>query len=213
MTLSRLPLTAGALAAGSIDVPRVMVIAEEVAGLADEHLAGVEERVLARAAGQTTTQVRAAARRAVIAADPGAMRKRRERAEREARVERWAEHAGTAALAGRDLPPAGALAADQHLTGLARALRTAGAAGTMDQLRAQVFVALLSGQPVSSLLPPGAAAGAGPGNPGQSGGPGSPGGGAAPGPPGLPGASPGLPGFSRLAQPFRCSRFCGYSRL
>ncbi len=203
MTVGRLPLTAQALAAGVIDLPRVMAIADEVAGLADEHLAAVEQRVLATAARQTTTQVRAAARRAVIAADPAAMRKRRERAEREARVERWAEHAGTAALAGRDLPPTGALAADQHVSELARALRTAGAAGTMDQLRAQVFVALLSGQPVSTLLPPGAAAGAVPGSPSQLGGSGSPGGGAAPGSPGLPRAfgtsrPPGAPGSAGL---------------
>ena len=106
MTLRRLPLTSRALAAGVIDVPRAMAIADEVAGLAGEHLAAVEERVLARAGGQTTTQVRAAAHRAVIAADAGAMRRRRQQAERDARVERWAEYAGTAALAGRDLPSA-----------------------------------------------------------------------------------------------------------
>ena len=69
-------------------------------------------------------------------------------------MERWAEHAGTAALAGRDLPPTGALVADQHLTELARALHAAGLTGTMDQLRARIFLALLSGQPVTSLLSP-----------------------------------------------------------
>jgi Domain of unknown function (DUF222) len=190
MAVQRLPLTAGALAAGVIDLPRVMVIADEVAGLGSEHLAGVEERVLARAGGQTTTQVRAATHRAVRAADPSATPRRREQAGREARVERWAEHAGTAALAGRDLPPTGALAADQHLTGLAGALRAAGAAGTMDQLRAQVFLALLTGQPVHSLLPPRAASSAsppsGPGSPDSPGQfrPGSP---STPGGPGAPG--------------------------
>jgi hypothetical protein len=189
MALGRLPLTARALAAGVIDLPRVMVIADEVAGLGSEHIAGVEERVLARAGGQTTTQVRAATHRAVRAADPSATRRRREQAAREARVERWAEHAGTAALAGRDLPPTGALAADQHLTGLAAALRAAGAAGTMDQLRAQVFLALLTGQPVHSLLPPGASSASrpgGPGSPDSAGefGPGSP---RTPGGPGAPG--------------------------
>ncbi len=155
MALDRLPLTARALEAGTIDLPRAMVIVEEVAGLGDEHVAGVEARVLARAKDWTTTKLRAATRRAVIAADPGAARKRKERAQRDARVERWAEQAGTAALAGRDLPRAGALAADQHVSELARALQASGAAGTMDQLRAQVFIALLTGQPVASLLPPG----------------------------------------------------------
>jgi hypothetical protein len=187
MALQRLPLTARALAAGGIDVPRAMVIADEVSGLDDEHVAAVEVRVLARAADQTTTQVGAAARRAVIAADPGAVRRRREKAERQARVERWAEHAGTAALAGRDLPPVGALAADQHVSQLAAALRAAGVAGTMDELRARVFVALLAGQPASSLMPPGVAAAAG--GPGGPAGAGSSGGGpVAPSGPGAAGA-------------------------
>jgi hypothetical protein len=185
MALERLPLTSRALAAGVIDVPRAMAIVEEVTGL-DEELAGaVEEQVLARAAGLTATQVRAAARRTVIAADPGAARTRREEAAREARVEAWAEHAGTAALAGRDLPPAGVLAADQHVSQLAAALRAAGVAGTMGQLRAQVFVALLSGQPVSALVPPGGASSSGaPARPGA----------ASPALPPAAGGSAGLPG-------------------
>lgn len=156
LAMQRLPLTACALAAGAIDMPRAMVIADEVSGLDDAQAAAVEERVLVRAAGQTTSQLRAAARRAVLAADPAAADRRQEQAQRDARVERWAEHAGTAALAGRDLPPAGVLAADQHLSELARWLRAAGLTGTMDQLRAQAFLALLAGQPVTSLLPAGA---------------------------------------------------------
>ena len=111
-----------------------MVIADEVSGLADPLAAAVDERVLARAAGQTTSQVRAAARRAVLAADPAAADRRQEQAQRDARVERWAEHAGTAALAGRDLPPALVLAADQYLSEQARRLRSAGLTGTIDQL-------------------------------------------------------------------------------
>ena len=168
MALERLPLTAQALAAGAIDVPRAMVIVGEVAGLDGEHMAAVEARVLVRAGEQTTTQLRAATRRAVSAVDPGAVRKRQEKAARDARVERWAEHAGLAALAGRDLPPVGALAADQHVSELAAALRAAGVTGTMDQLRAQVFVALLTGQPVSSLLPPGTVSASEPAGPSQA---------------------------------------------
>jgi len=175
MAMQRLPLTACALAAGVIDVPRAMVIADEVSGLDDAQAATVEERVLVRAADQTTSQLRAAARRAVLAADPAAADRRQEQAQQDARVERWAEHAGTAALAGRDLPPAGVLAADQHLSELARWLRAAGLTGTMDQLRARAFLALLAGQPVTSLLPAGADTGEGPGIPGSRGVPGDPG--------------------------------------
>ena len=155
IALRRLPLTARALAAGVIDLPRVAVIADETTGLGDDHAADVERHILVRAPGQTTSQVRAATRRAVLAADPRAARKRQEQAQREARVERWDEHAGTAALAGRDLPPAEVIAADQHISALARGLRAAGLTGTADQLRAQVFLALLSGAPAASLLPAG----------------------------------------------------------
>jgi hypothetical protein len=155
MALRRLPLTAQALATGVIDVHRAAVIADETTGLDDDHAASVEGHVLVRAPAQTTSQVRAATRRAVLAADPRAARKRQEQAQREARVERWDEHAGTAALAGRDLPPAAVIAADQHISTVARGLRAAGLVGTADQLRAQAFLALLSGTPASSLLPPG----------------------------------------------------------
>jgi hypothetical protein len=89
----------------------------------------------------------------VIAADPAAARKRREQALREARVERWDENAGTAAMAGRDLPPVSVLAADQNLTALATQLKNAGVPGTLDTLRAQAYLALLTGAPVASLLP------------------------------------------------------------
>ena len=89
----------------------------------------------------------------MLAFDPQAARKRREKAEKDARVECWAEPSGTWSMAGRDLPPAGVLAADRHLDADARALKAAGAGGTLEQLRAAVFLARLSGQPLATLLP------------------------------------------------------------
>jgi hypothetical protein len=151
IALRRLPATMTALAAGRIDRHRAAVIADEVGGLGDEHAAAVEQRVLDDAPGQTTGQLRAATGRAVLAADPAAARERKERAGRDARVERWDEHAGTAALAGRDLPPADVLAADHNLSALAGSLRRAGVNGTMDQLRAKAYLALLTGQPITAL--------------------------------------------------------------
>ena len=164
VALRRLPLTSRALTAGDIDLPRAMVIADEVTGLDNEHAAAVEQVIIGKAAGQTTGQLRAATRRAVLSADPRAARKRKERALQDARVERWDEHGGTAALAGRDLPPASVLAADQNLSALARQLKRAGAPGTLDQLRAQVYLALLTGSSVGSLIPagPGTASGMSP---------------------------------------------------
>ena len=155
IALRRLPATMTALAAGRIDRYRAAVIADELSGLGDEHAAVVEQQVLDDAPGQTTGQLRAATRRAVLACDPAAAQERKERASRDARVERWDEHAGTAALAGRDLPPADVLAADHNLSALAGSLRGAGVSGTMDQLRAKVYLALLTGQPISALTGPG----------------------------------------------------------
>jgi hypothetical protein len=159
--LARLPLTRAALAAGQIDRARALVITDGVSGLDDEHAAAVESAIIGLASSRTTGQLRAATQRAVLSADPTATRKRRERARKEARVEVWDEQFGTSALAGRDLPPADVLAADKRIDALARHLRTTGLDGTLDQLRARVYTALLLGQPVESLEPP-------PGEPGQS---------------------------------------------
>ncbi len=151
--LDRLPLTRAALRAADIDLPRATVIADEVTGLTDAHAAAVEAAVIGAARAQTTGQLRVAVRRAVLAADPNAARERKEEALREARVERWTEPVGTAALAGRDLPPAEVLAADANLTALAKQLKAAGVEGTLDMLRAKIYLALLTGTPVAALLP------------------------------------------------------------
>ena len=151
MALDRLPLTQAALATGTIDERRADVIADELAGLSDEHAARVEAMLLPKAAAQTTAELRRAARRAVISADPAAAKRRKEKALQDARVETFTEAAGTAALAGRDLPPAAVLAADQHLTSLAMAMRQAGADGPLDQLRARAYLHLLCGQPACTL--------------------------------------------------------------
>jgi Domain of unknown function (DUF222) len=150
--MARLPATAAALRAGWIDRPRAAVIADELRCLSDADAIAVDLGLAGRAADLSTGQLRVIARRQVLAADPDAARRRREKAERQARVRTWAEPNGTGALAGRDLPPAAALAADRHVSALARALQAAGSPGTADQLRAQVFTALLTGHPVSSLL-------------------------------------------------------------
>src|SRR5207248_58804 len=133
----------------------------------------VEAAVLPRAAGMTTGQLRAAVARAVLAADSGAARRQREEAEKDARVECWADPTGTATLTGRYLRPAEVLAADKRLCQIAAAWkkqiaaawqqadpgaeRSRPPAGT-DLLRARAYLALLLGQPTGNppadLLPP-----------------------------------------------------------
>ena len=159
--LAKLPGTGAALADGRIDWPKAMIIIDEVSGLDDADAAVVEARVLGDAPGQTTAQLRSAVRREVLALDPEAAIRRRKKAQKDARVETWTEPSGTAALAGRDLPPADVIAADKRLDSQARWLKSHGADGTLNQLRARVYTALLSGQPLETLLPPGAAGQAG----------------------------------------------------
>jgi hypothetical protein len=212
--LDRLPLARAALAAGRIDERRAEVITGELSGLDDAHAAAVEALIIGKAPGLTTSQLRALVRRAVIAADPAAARRRKEQALKDARVEAFTEHAGTAGLSGRDLCPVDVLAADKYLTALAQAMKAAGITGSLDVLRAHAYLHLLSGQPAATLLDPaprpgtpdGTARGtdAGPHFPAAPapaalGGPGTPGG-AAPGsyP---PAASPGLRGTVNLTMP------------
>jgi len=105
LSLDRLPLTRAALAAGLIDERRAEVITDELSGLDDAHAAAVEALIIGKAPGLTTGQLRALARRAVIAADPAAARRRKEQALKDARVETFTEHAGTAGLSGREPVP------------------------------------------------------------------------------------------------------------
>ena len=149
---TKLPETMAALEAGQIDIIRARIIAEATHVLSNEHTAAVEERIFPRAGQQTSGQLRAALARAVLAADPGAARARREEAQRDARVLRWREDAGTAALCGRDLPSADVLAADQRISARARDLRSAGVTGTLDELRARAYLDFLLGR--DSMPPP-----------------------------------------------------------
>src|SRR5262249_33762422 len=88
--LGRLPPTQVLLAAGIIDRSRAAVIADQLSLLSDADAAAVEERIAPRAGGMTTGQLRAAGQRAVLAHDPQAAARRREKAEKDARVECWA---------------------------------------------------------------------------------------------------------------------------
>jgi hypothetical protein len=136
--LGRLPDVAAALQHGEIDWPKASVFADELAVLDD---GGTAQRIAARLVG-----------RAVLAADPLAADRRRAGARADAEVTAWDEGSGNAGLAGRELPPAEVLAADARLTALAKWLQSLGAAGTISQLRAAVYTALLNGRPLESLL-------------------------------------------------------------
>ena len=151
--LKRLPKTRALLATGIIDPRRAAVIARHTAILSDGDAARVEDLILPRAGEMTTGELGSLCLRAVLKIDPHAARKRREKALKDARVETWLEPSGTAALSGRDLPPADVIAADKRIDAIARWLKTQGAQGTLKQLGAKVFLAILNNQPIESLLP------------------------------------------------------------
>lgn len=147
----KLPMTLSALATGQIDMAKALVLLTGLAGQEPELVGSVEAQVIDRAAAQTTSQLRASLNRALLAADPAAADKRRQAEEKCARVEQTPEPGGvTAALTGRYLPVTAAVAAWNRVNALAQELRTAGAAGNLDELRVQVFLALLNGQAIGA---------------------------------------------------------------
>jgi hypothetical protein len=153
ISLARLPATMAALHAGRIDRGRADVIAYETALLDDKLAVAVEQLVIEDAPSLTTGKLRARVRAAVLAADPDAARRQAEAAAKDARVELINERAGTAGLAGRDLPVPATLAADQRIDAWARQLKADGAKARLTQLRAAAFLALLTGQDPLTFLP------------------------------------------------------------
>jgi hypothetical protein len=159
--LARLAAVRAALSRGEIDWPRACLFWEQLALLPDEVAAGIVTALIGRAGGMTTGQLRAALARAILAADPHAAQRRQDAARTDAEVQVWAEPSGNAALVGRELRPSEVIAASQRLTEQARWLQARGADGSIGQLRAAAFLAMLTGRSLHSLLP------AGPGSTGE----------------------------------------------
>ena len=148
-----LPGTRAAFRSGILSRRKAMIIAEATALLDPAQARAAEAKVLDRAGTLTPPGLRAAIARAVMQVAPGKAKKRREHEAKKTRVERWAEASGNAGLAGRELPPAQVLAADQRVTAWARELRKAGLEGGMDALRARAYLDILLGmdsRPVGS---------------------------------------------------------------
>ena len=176
----RLPGTKAAFRAGTLRHSKAQIIAWATAALDPEEARAAEGKVLDRAGRLTPGGLRSAIARAVMQVAPEKARKRREEAAKDARVQRWAEDSGNAALAGRELPPAEVLAADQRISWWARQLKKAGLAGSMDELRARAYLDLLLDKDSRPTTPAPASDGTSsatsePGKTGESGGTGEPG--------------------------------------
>jgi hypothetical protein len=140
-----LPGTKAALLDGVITPAKAQIITTATMLLNRREAKAAEDMVLGRAGRLTPGGLRDAIARAVMDVAPKKARKRREAAAKTARVERWGEASGNGALAGRELPPAAVLAADQRISWWARQLKTAGCEGDMDALRARALLDLLTG--------------------------------------------------------------------
>jgi hypothetical protein len=143
---TRLGGTLGALRDGVITRGKAELVVRLTRHLDDDEAGAAEAKVLGRAGRLTPGGLRSALARAVMEVAPDQARQRRETAAKFARVERWAEDSGNAALMGRELPPDEVLAADQRISWWAGELRTAGLEGGMDELRARAFLDLVLGQ-------------------------------------------------------------------
>jgi Domain of unknown function (DUF222) len=148
----QLPATGAALADGTIDLTRAKIIAEATSVLPDDVAQQVESRVLPAAGEQTCGQLRSSAQRAVIAADPEGAEQRRRGRERRARLSLYPDADGTATMVGSSLPGVHAAAAMARISAMARAMKSAGAPGDLDLLRACIFLGLLLG--TGPLIPP-----------------------------------------------------------
>ena len=123
---TRLGATLDALADGVITRGKAELIVRLTQYLSDDEAQAVEAKILGRAGRLTPGGLRSALARAVMEVAPEKARERREAAAKTARVERWAEDSGNAALMGRELPPDEVLAADQQISWWAGELRRPG---------------------------------------------------------------------------------------
>ncbi|MHA6615726.1 HNH endonuclease signature motif containing protein [Pseudonocardia sp. DLS-67] len=129
---------------GRLDERRVVAICEATHYLSVEKARAVQRRVLDRAPDQTLGQLKAALKRAVIAADPEGAAQRHKVARRDRRVSISGEQDGMASLWALMSAP-DAQASFQWLTRLARGCGTDDPRG-MDARRADLAAALLSGR-------------------------------------------------------------------
>ena len=141
----KLPGTRAAFRDGVLRQSKVAIIVRATAVLDPAEARAAERLVLDRAGRLTPGALRAAIARAVMEVAPKKAKKRREVAAKFARVERWAEDSGNAALAGRELPPDEVFAVEQRIAWWAGELKKAGLEGGTDEIRARALLDLLLG--------------------------------------------------------------------
>jgi hypothetical protein len=150
--VQQLPATLAAVEAGRLSWAHARMLAEVLAPLTDQDRAEVEARLLARAPGTTVTQLKIAARRAVLRADASAAARRLAAAIRDRQVRVFPGEDGMATLAAT-LPTPVALACRSTLAGYADACATPGDQRSRDQRMVDCLAALIL-RPADTGRPP-----------------------------------------------------------
>jgi uncharacterized protein DUF222 len=145
-----LPAVASALRAGEIDVPKALLLCDEVSALELPIARRIIDRLIDKAADLTTGQLRAKLRRLVIAADPAAAANRAKVGVTGRRVVIAQDHDNLASISGYGLLPHRAAASYERLTAIARAAKAAGDPRKMDELRVDAMLDLLAGEGVAT---------------------------------------------------------------
>jgi hypothetical protein len=130
---------------GLIDLPRARVIVEQTLHLEDEVRDQVVGVALEKAPAQTTGLLAARIRRLAIWVAPDNANQRYQSGLEERRVVSDANPDGTANLSGFQLPPDLTQAAARRINRIAHELKRSGDPRTIDQIRADIFLDLLTG--------------------------------------------------------------------
>ena len=151
---ARLPGIGARLQDGTLTQPKAKAITETLEQLMDADAAAAEAMITDQLAGKTYAQVLRLAEQAALTVDPALAERRREHAQKQARVSFFREQAGTAAISGRDLPPDEALVAMASVNARAEEYKESGAFGDtpMDALRARAYLDLINGLPAAERI-------------------------------------------------------------
>lgn len=146
----RLPAVQHALELGEIDAAKAALLNSETNHLDVATARDIVDKVLERAPDLTTGQLKARVRRLCMETDPANAKERMEYSLSQRKMVAEPNAEGTAALILSECAPDEIYAARDHVNMLARRLKTADESRTIDQIRADVALALLTGQMTAS---------------------------------------------------------------
>lgn len=141
----RLPGLFERFSQGLIDRRRAERFVRHTSHLPIAHARHVVDSLVDDAHRWTTGQLVERIRRACLDLDPAAAADRYEQSHQDRRVVSWPDPDGTVTLSGSGLDPAKVAEAKNRIDRLARQRKSADSSQTMDQLRADIFLELLTG--------------------------------------------------------------------